>query len=462
MEKYVSPILEEIRKKSYMDDLNLAHQYAAKYIDDLDTMSVYPKEQDIENLSFFSEQLQDRPTSNKEILNLLGIYGSKATVATTAGKYFGFVVGGAMPSALCSRWLADVWDQSPSMYVMSPIGARLESISEKWLVELLGLPEGTASGFVSGSSTAIMCGLAAARNHILSNLGWDVAAKGLFGAPEIKVVLSEGAHATVIKMLSVLGLGHSRVTKVPMDDQGRICVDKLPQMDNSTLLILQAGNVNTGAFDNFEAACTMARKAGAWVHIDGAFGMWAAANKNMEHLTKGIELADSWNFDGHKTLNTPYDCGFVMCRDRQSLVNAMHMTGAYIVLSENRDSMMYTPEMSRRARGIDVWATLIGLGKNGVEQLVEELHQKAVYFAEELRKNGFDILNDVVFNQVLVRYKDDEKTNDLVAELQKSGVLWLGGSKWQGKSVIRISVSGYKTTYEDIDTCVKEFLRLTK
>lgn len=460
MNKYISPILEKIRTTDFTNVLSSAQHYAVNYMNHVDDMPVYPRKQDIEKLTIFDESLPNEPSSNASILDTLASYGSKATVAQTGRRYFGFVCGGIMPSALCTKWLTDTWDQNPGMYVLSPISSKLEEVCEHWLVDLLGLPIGTAAGFVSGSSIAILSALATARNHLLAKLGWDVSADGLFGAPAIRVVLSEEAHSTVFKMLSVLGIGLNCISKVPTDEQGRMCMDKLPEITSSTLLILQAGNVNSGAFDNFETACRKAKNAGAWVHIDGAFGLWAAANPYMEHLSNGISLADSWNFDGHKTLNTPYDCGIVMCKNRQALVHAMHMTGAYIQLSEQRDNMMYTPEMSRRARATDLWATLKGLGKNGVAQLVEELHQKACYFAESLRKNDFEIVNDVVFNQVLVHFKDDIKTNALISALQNSGVLWLGGSKWKGKTVIRISVSSYKTTYQDIDMCVKEFIKL--
>lgn len=462
MNKYVSPILEEIRNSPVEDALKQAHDYSLDYLKNLENMPVYPKPSDIDNLSVFDEDMPTAPASTKEILDLLGTYGSKATVAQTGGRYFGFVVGGNLPAVLSSRWLSDTWDQNSAMYVHSPIASKLESISEKWLVELLGFPEDTAVGLVTGSSLAIMCGLAAGRNKLLSNLGWDVAADGLFGAPQLKVVVSEEAHSTDMKMLSVLGLGQNTVTKIPTDYNGAMRMDLLPELDNRTLLILQAGNLHSGAFDDFTVACMKAKKAGAWVHVDGAIGLWAAANDNMNHLTDGLALADSWNTDGHKTLNTAYDIGIVFCKDRKALVNAMHMTGDYIILSDDRDNMMYTPEMSRRARGIDIWAVLKSLGKNGVNQLVEELHQKAAYFSEELSKNGFEILNEVVFNQISLVWKNNKSTEALAKKLQSSGVMWLGGSKWKGRNIIRISVSGYKTTYNDIDLCVKEFIRCAK
>lgn len=458
--KYVSPVLEAIRKSSFKDDLTLAHELAVEYIDHVDDMRVFPGNAEISDLSKFDENLPTLPAPTIEILNQLGNYGSKATVAQTGGRYFGFVNGGILPAALCSKWLTDVWDQNAALYVISPITSKIEEICEKWLRELLRLPEETVAGFVSGSSTASICGLLAGRNYLLANLGYDVSKNGLFGAPEIKVVIGAGAHSTIYKALSILGLGNDRLIKVPADDQGRICVDQMPKLDKRTLLILQAGNVNSGTFDNFEIICKMANEAGTWVHVDGAFGLWAAANRNMDSLTNGLSLANSWSLDAHKTLNAPYDNGIILCRHKNTLVNAMHMTGSYIIYNENRDGMLYTPEMSRRARVIDLWATLKGLGSVGVSELVEELHSKAKYFSNCLREGGLEIMNDVVYNQVLAHYKSDNETEELIRRVQDSGVCWLGGAKWHGKSVMRISVCSYKTTYEDIDKSVTDILRI--
>lgn len=462
LSKYISPILESIRGKSIADDLNLAHIMALEYIKNVNQMRVFPDETAIDNLSVFDEPLGALPTETSEILSMLDRFGTPATVAQTGGRYFGFVNGGILPSALASKWLTDTWDQNPALFAMSPIASKIESVTEKWLVDLLGLPSDTVAGFVSGSSTATIIGLTTGRNLLLKKQGCDVIRNGLADAPKLKIVLSEGAHSTVYKALSIIGLGNETVIKVPMDHQGRIESNKIPQLDDRTLLILQAGNVNSGAFDSFREICTKAREAGAYVHIDGAFGLWAAACKHFEHLMDGYSLADSWSLDGHKTLNAPYDNGILLCRHKEDLINAMHMTGAYIALSDNRDGMLYTTEMSRRARAIDLWATLKGLGKEGVAELVWELHQKALYFSEQLKSCGLDVLNDVVFNQVLIRYKSDESTQALMKKVQNSGVCWFGGSVWFGKPVIRISVSSYKTTYEDIDLSVEAIRRCIK
>ncbi len=459
MEKYISPILENIRNANYEAELLLISNHALDYIKGIDKRSVYPERKDIEALSNFDKKLAKEPALNKEIINLLVDYGSKGTVAQTGSRYFGFVTGGLLPSALYGRLIADIWDQNSAMYISSPTVAKIEEVCEKWLVELFSFPQDTAAGFVSGSASAMLCALTTGRNFLLNRLGWDVNKKGLFGAPDIKVVVGEGAHSTVWKALSIIGFGSDLVIKVPMDSEGRIRVDLMPKLDSRTMIILQAGNVNTGAFDCFEKVCSIAKEAGAWVHIDGAFGLWAQVNPEMAKLTKGIELADSWNFDAHKTLNAPYDSGVVMCKDRSALLNAMQMSGDYIVAGANRDGMFYTHEMSRRARVIDIWAALMGLGSLGVAEMVQELHIKARYFAEGLSAEGFEILNEVVFNQVLVYYKEDKLTLELMKQLQSSGVMWVGGSTWQGKRVIRISVSSYRITYNDIDICIKEFVK---
>lgn len=457
---YRSPILEKIRSENYEKDFNLAHEMAVKYVNEVDEMRVYPNQEAIDNLKAFDEELSDLPKKNMDILKQLDMYGSPATVAQTGGRYFGFVCGGILPSALVTKWLTDAWDQNPAMYVLSPVASKIEEVTEKWLRNLLNLPHETIAGYVSGSSTATIIGLTTGRNFLLQNLGYDVIKEGLFNAPEIKVVIGEGAHSTVYKALSIIGLGNSRIIKVPADEQGRIRVDKMPELDDRTLVILQAGNVNTGAFDNFEEICKKASGVGSYVHVDGAFGLWAAVNEKFNYLTKGIELADSWSVDGHKTLNTPYDNGIILCKHKNTLVNSMHMVGSYIIYSDSRDNMLYTSEMSRRSRAIDLWATLKGLGKNGVSELVWELHKKAVYFSQILKDGGLEVLNDVVFNQVLIRFDSDEKTELLIKRIQDSGVCWLGGAKWHGKSVMRISVSSYKTTYEDIDISAKEILKI--
>lgn len=460
--KFVSPILEKIRAADPETGLNLARSIGGGYIKQVDEMRVFPDAMALANLAVFDEELPEGPAGTADILQQLAEYGAPATVAQTGRRYFGFVCGGILPAALGAKWIADVWDQNAAMYVMSPVAAKIEDVCEKWLVDLLGLPAGTAAGFVSGSATATMIGLIAGRNYLLHQRGHDVVRQGLFHAPEIKVVVGADAHSTVYKALSIIGLGNERIIKVPVDAQGRMREDQLPELDDQTLLILQAGNVNSGAFDAFAPLCRRAKAAGAWVHIDGAFGLWAAANPRMHSLMAGIDLADSWSVDAHKTLNAPYDNGIALCRHRDVLVGAMHMTGAYIIYDTRRDGMLYTLDMSRRARAVELWAALKSLGKEGAADLVEELHRKARYFAELLADGGLEVLNEVVYNQVLVRSTDDAKTEALIRRVQESGVCWLGGSKWAGQTVMRISVCSYKTRYEDIEISAREILRLAK
>jgi glutamate/tyrosine decarboxylase-like PLP-dependent enzyme len=459
---FESKILKNIREEEDFNSLDTAKSLALKYIRGVGGRRVFPDNEAITGLDHFNEELGYNAESPENILKMLDKYGSPATVAQTGGRYFGFVNGGIIPAALNVKWLIDAWDQNAALYVISPVTSRIEEVCEGWIKELLRLPPETAAGFVGGSSTATLCGLTAGRNHLLNNLGYDVAKKGLFNAPEIKVVVGEQAHSTVFKALSIIGLGAERIIKVPSDPQGRMKADKIPELDNRTLLILQAGNVNSGSFDDFKHICPAAQKANAWIHVDGAFGLWALACDDMKPLTEGLEMADSWSADAHKTLNSPYDNGIILCRHRDALTGAMHMTGSYIIYSENRDGMLYTPEMSRRARGIEIWATLKALGKKGVSELVLELHDKAEYFAGLLRDSGLDILNDVVFNQVLVHHINDEKTEKLIKLVQQSGVCWMGGARWQGKSVMRISVSSYKTSYEDIEISAKEIIKIAK
>ena len=435
-----------------------AKQHAVAYLAGVRARAVAPTPAAVAKLSALDEPMPDAPAGGDDILRELAELGGPATVAQLGGRYFGFVNGGAVPAALACRWLTDSWDQNAALSIMSPIASHLEAVCERWLVDLLRLPIESVAGFVSGSSVATLSGLAAGRNRVLLNCGWDVSAKGLFGAPALRVVASEQAHATVFKALSLLGLGRERVELVATDAQGRLITERLPMLDERCLVIAQAGNVGSGAFDPLAEICERARKVRAWVHVDGAFGLWAAACVSTRHLTNGAELADSWSVDAHKTLNAPYDCGIVLCRHRDDLVAAMQATGAYIHYGADRDGMHYTPEMSRRARGIDVWVTLKALGRSGLEELIARLHRLAVRFAESLCEQGFRVLNDVVFNQVLVAGKDAARTEKILRSVQASGECWCGGTVWNGESAIRISVCSWATTAEDVDRSVAAFV----
>ena len=432
--------------------------YGCEYLDSVNERRVFPGAAALSALSAFDEPLPDHPVAADAVLRQLHDLGSPATSAQGGGRYFGFVNGGVLPAALAARLLADVWDQNAALEVMSPIAAKLEAVCESWLVDLFGLPANTAAGFVSGSSAATLCGLLAGRNALLRGRGWDVNAQGIFGAPPLRAVLSDGAHATVHKVLAILGMGAAQIETAPADAQGRFDVRRLPPLDDRTLLILQAGNVNSGGFDPFQPLCAAARKAGAWVHIDGAFGMWARACQSKAHLTAGIEMADSWSVDAHKTLNSPYDCGIVLCRDRAALVSALQANDAYIQFGAGRDGMLYTPEMSRRARGIEVWAAMKSLGRAGIDALVAQLCQRASQFADSLNDHDFRILNDVVFNQVLAACETPSLTTRTLELLQANGACWCGGSMWRGEPVIRISICSWRTSAEDVARSVEAFV----
>lgn len=432
--------------------------YAFEYLDTINDRAVAPTEAALKQLSFFDEPLPDHPTDAAAILQTLHEVGSPATSAQIGGRYFGFVNGSTIPSALAARWLADTWDQNAGLHVISPIAAKLEQVCESWLVDLFGLPAGTAAGFVTGTSTATLCGLLAGRNTLLQKQGWDVNERGLFGAPPLRVVMSEQAHGTVRKALAILGLGRANIELVPADAEGRLDPAHLPALDDSTLLILQAGNVNSGSFDAFEPLCGAAQAAGAWVHIDGAFGLWAAASPQTAHLVQGIELADSWSVDAHKTLNAPYDCGIILCKNRAGLVSALQASGSYIQFSEERDGLLYTPEMSRRARGVELWALLKNLGRSGVGALVDRLCANARLFAAELSAQGFHIPHEVVFNQVLVTCETPDLTQATLRNIQAGGDCWCGGSQWADEPVIRVSVCSWVTTPADVRQSVQAFV----
>ena len=445
-------------EQSSKDIFDQAKTYALDYSDAIATRSVFPSEESIEGLSVFDE---DMPTANgnaSHILDQLHNYGAPASTAQTGGRYFGFVTGGALPVGLATRWITDFWDQNSGLYLMSPISSTLETVTERWLRGLFGLSDNVVASFLSGTSMAIFCGLAAARHRIYSNQGWDFTRQGHRDAPPIRIVAGSSAHGAVIKAVALLGFGLDHIEWVTCYEQGRLILDDLPTLDTSTIVLLQAGNVNTGSFDPIDQVCRRANEAGAWVHIDGAFGLWAGATSQLKSLTKGMEKAQSWSVDGHKTLNTPYDNGILLCADQEALVAALQANGSYLAYSEHRDGMLYTPEMSRRARVIELWATLKYLGSEGVDELVFGLHERAVQFATELKEQRFDVINDVVFNQVLIGFdRDDSYTLGIVNHIQNSGDCWVGTSVWNGKKVIRISVCSWATTENDVTRSVKAF-----
>jgi glutamate/tyrosine decarboxylase-like PLP-dependent enzyme len=440
--------------------LKAAAERSIRYLEGLETRGVAPSPKAIDRLTQLDEPLPDRPTEPETVLGLLDDIGSPATVTTAGSRYFGFVIGGSLPAALAANWLAGAWDQNAGLDVSSPVAAALEQIALRWLLDVLSLPAEAGGGFVTGATMANFVALAAARHAILQKLGWNVEAQGLFGAPPVTVVVGEEVHVSVLKALSLLGLGRDRVVRVPVDGQGRMRADALPQLSSSTIVCIQAGNVNTGAFDPAREICAAAHQAGAWVHVDGAFGLWAATAPERAHLSSGVEEADSWATDAHKWLNVPYDSGIAFCRNPEYLRAAMSTSAAYLVQDGIREPYQYTPEMSRRARGIEIWAALRSLGRSGLADLIERTCRYASRFAVGLSAAGYQILNEVVLNQVLVSFGDDETTRRVIAGVQADGTCWCGGTVWQGHTAMRISVSSWATTEADVERSLAAILRI--
>ncbi len=433
---------------------------ALGYLQKLDARRVAPSAEAVANLSRFDESLPDEPVAPEAVLQLLDEIGSPATMAMAGPRFYGFVIGGSLPAALAANWLAAAWDQNTGFYKATPGTAYLEIVALRWLLEILKLPPKSGAAFVTGATVANFTALAAARHAVLKRAGWNVEAEGLFGAPPITVLVGEEAHPTLFKSLGLLGLGRSRVVKIPVDGQGRMRAEALPKISGPAIVCVQAGNVNTGAFDPIDQICSIAHDRGAWVRVDGAFGLWAAAAPAHAYLTKGIRNADSWATDAHKYLNVPYDCGLAFVRQADALRAAMAITAEYLPTeSPERNPSDYTPELSRRARGVEVWAALRSLGRKGLADLIERTCRHARRFAEGLSAAGFQILNEVVLNQVLVSFGDAEKTNRVIAEIQAEGTCWCGGTVWQGKTAMRISVSSWATTEADVERSLEAMIR---
>jgi len=438
--------------------LKRAARDAMDYLEGLDKRPVAATPEAIAALNALRGPLPPGPTSAETVLHLLDTYGSPATMAQAGGRFFGYVIGGSLPASLAAGWLVSAWDQNAATFVASPAAIVLEEIALEWVRDLLALPEGTGGAVVTGATMANLSALAAARHALLARAGWDVEADGLFGAPEIRVVVGEEAHPSLFKALGLLGLGRKRVVRVPVDGQGQMKADALPHLDAQTILCLQAGNVNTGAFDPAAAICPAARAAGTWIHVDGAFGLWAAASPEYRKLTKGFELADSWATDGHKWPNIGYDCGIALARDPSLLRAAMSIRASYLAMGEQREPSDYNPELSRRARGVELWAGLRSLGRSGMAEIIERTSSHARRFAAGLRAAGYEVLNDVVINQVLVSFGSAERTLRTIERLQAEGTCWCGSTKWQGHTAMRISVSSWATTKEDVERSLAAML----
>jgi glutamate/tyrosine decarboxylase-like PLP-dependent enzyme len=443
--------------------LENAAERAINYLENLSTRQVAPLPEAIANLVKLNQPLPEGPGEPEYILKQLDELGSPATMAMAGPRFFGFVIGGTLPVTLAANWLAGAWDQNTAFYNATPATAYLEQVSKRWLIELFGLPPECEAGFVTGATMANFTALAAARNAVLTRAGWNVEADGLFDAPPITVIVGAEAHPTLFKSLGMLGLGRNRTIKVPADSQGRLRADSLPAITGPTIVCTQAGNVNTGAFDPISEICEAAHPQGAWVHVDGAFGLWAMAVPSMQNLTAGMENADSWATDFHKWLNVPYDSGLALVRDADALCHAMAVTAEYLPTdSIYRNPSDFVPELSRRARGVEVWAAMQYLGRSGVVEMIERTCRHARRFAEGLRAAGYEVLNDVVLNQVLVVFGDADTTNRVIAGIQNDGTSWCGGTVWHGRTAMRISVSGWATTEEDVEKSLEAMVKVAR
>ena len=442
------------------DVLTLAAERAQQYVHAAGQRRVAPTEAAVAALAELHEPFPSLPSDPSDVISKLDELGSRATVTTTGGRYFGFVNGGMLPAALAANWLAGAWNQNAALRVMSPVAAELEEVVLGWVCEALGLPADCAGGLVTCATMANFTALATARQALLAREGWNVGEDGMFGAPPIEIVVGAEAHASILKALSLAGFGRKRVTTIEADSQGRMRKDKLPRLSKRAIVCIQAGNVNTGAFDPAEEICAWAHELGAWVHVDGAFGLWARVSPRYEHLARGFEKADSWATDAHKWPNVGYDSGLAIVRDGVALRAMMDITAAYLEPGSRREPMHHTPEASRRARGVELWAALKSLGRSGLRALIERTCGHAQRFAQGLAEAGFAVLNDVVINQVLVSFGSPDLTREVIRRIQEEGTCWCAGTVWQGKTAMRISVSSWATTEEDVQRSLAAMIRI--
>ncbi len=444
------------RLENSIQALNIAHAHSRDYLSGLEARRVFPSDGDIDNLRRFLEPLPAQSSDPQDTLDLLAKYGAPATTATAAGRFFGLVVGGALPAALGARIMTSAWDQVVFNDATSPVGVALEKVAADWLLDILGLPAKASVGFVPGTTAGTLVCLSAARHSLLRKAGWDVQKQGLWGAPKIHVVASEQMHVINQKILSLLGIGSADIEFVPCDENGAIRLDALPELTANSLVLTQAGNVNSGGFDPIGEIAERANQVGAWVHVDGAFGLWAAASTSKRPLLQGFDKAHSWVTDAHKWLNTPYDCGIAFCRTPQDVHAVMATVAPYLKAGETASPKDMVPEFSRSARAIEVWAALRSLGREGVEDLVDGCCRHAETLANALKSIGFEILNDVVLNQVVATFPGHEdKMAELASRVQQSGEAWLGPTTWRGRNAIRISISSWVTQESDIKRTVK-------
>lgn len=445
-----------------LEAITRASAHAADYVASVPSRRVAPDPHAVAALARFDEPVPDTGTAAIDVIDRLHALASPATVATTGGRFFGLVVGGSTPAAMGAAVLAASWDQIAILDATAPSAVHLERVAARWVLDLLGLPAQCSVGFTTGSSVANLTALAAARDSRYRKLGVVLADVGLAGAPPLRIVLSEQAHVTVTKALALLGIGKAQMIAVPCDAQGRIRADALPPLGEDTIVCLQAGNVNSGASDPFAQIIPEARAAGAWVHVDGAFGLWAAAAPARRDLVAGVQLADSWTVDAHKWLNTPYDCGLAICRDPQAVHAVMTTQAPYLAAGQQAAPKDMVPEFSRRARGVEVWAAIKEMGREGIVELIERCCAHARRLADGLEGLGFDVLNEVVLNQVVAAIGTPEDIARIVAAVQAEGECWFGQTVWRGRHAIRLSVASWATTDEDIERTLASIARATR
>ncbi len=436
-----------------MSDLyQQAFEYATSFLKEANDLPIQVSDQARADLAHLDFNLPIDGVDAQQVIQELNQWVTPATMKMGSPRFFGFVIGGAYPVSVASNWLGTAWDQNTGLEKTTPAVAALERISGRWMLDMLGLPAQSAVAFVTGATVANFTALAAARNQVFNQAGWDVEANGLIGAPEVHIIISEESHPTVYKSLAMLGFGRNRVTKVPTDAQGRIDMAQFPEVKDNSIIITQAGNINSGSFDPIGDICDRVADKNAWVHVDGAFGLWAMASNQYKHLGLGIEKADSWATDAHKWLNVPYDSGLAFVKNEHALKAAMAITASYLP-SENaeRNPSDYTPELSRRARGIDIYAVLRHLGQAGVAELVERCCSCAQRFADHFEAAGFEVMNDVVLNQVVVCFGSEEKNLKIMEAIQQDGTCWAGQTIWKGRLAMRISVSNWQTGLEAVD-----------
>lgn len=443
------------KSRLLVDAVSRATDYLANAAD----APIFPAQISIESLDQFDETLPETPSEASKVLAQLDAVGSPATVRTNRGRYFGFVNGGSEPIATAASVLSTVWDQNMAQHVMSPVGARLDTIATRWIGELLGLPSESTGCFCAGATVANITCVIAARDALLARTGWDVQKKGLNGSPPIKVVASKEVHVSVTKALRIAGIGTDAIAFVETDSKGRMCLESLPALDEMTLVVLQAGNVNTGHSDPFAEIIPLARASGSWVHVDGAFGLWAAASPNQRHHVAGSEQADSWATDAHKWLNTPYDSGIAICARGGDLARAMSVDAAYLLSTTDRAPMHLGLQMSQRARAIDAWAVIATLGRSGIAEMIDCHCDLATRMADRLQAGGADLLTPVGLNQMLFSFGSADSTLKVIEAVQRDRTCWVGGTVWKGTAAMRISLSDSAMTEADIDQSADAILR---